>query len=130
MKKEEKRAELKKLPDGELEVMQAVWACKGAVTRKKIEDVLFEDHKMAATTLLTFLSRLADKGYIEVKKDEREYRYKAIVSRREYLADQSRRFVGKLCGGSMPTFAAALCDSGLSKEEIKELRKLLKEKGE
>ena len=55
----------------------------------------------------------------------RSARYIPLVSREEYLAQQSRRFLEKLCGGSLPAFAAALCDSGLSREELAELRRLL-----
>ena len=49
------------------------------------------------------------------------------VAREDYLAAQSRSFIQKLCGGSLSTFASALYDSGLSKEELEELRELLKE---
>jgi predicted transcriptional regulator len=47
------------------------------------------------------------------------------VSREAYLAGQSRRFLDKLCGGKLSVLAAALCDSGLSRDEIEELRGLL-----
>ena len=49
----------------------------------------------------------------------------APATRAEYLAGQSRSFLDKLCGGSLSVFAAALCDSGLSREELDELRALL-----
>ena len=51
--------------------------------------------------------------------------YTPLVSREEYLAGQSRRFLDKLCGGKLSVLAAALCDSGLSRDEIEELRGLL-----
>lgn len=41
------------------------------------------------------------------------------------LASQSSRFIRKLCGGNLKTFANALCDSGLSKEDLQQLRQLL-----
>ena len=47
------------------------------------------------------------------------------MSKDAYLAAQSRTFFQKLCGGSVPAFAAALTDSGLSREELDELRTLL-----
>ena len=47
------------------------------------------------------------------------------MSREEYLAEQGRRFFRTLCGGNLSTFASALCDSGLSKEELATLRDLL-----
>ena len=116
----------KRLPDSELEVMQALWDCPSPVQRAQIEARMQETHPIAQTTLLTLLGRLAEKGFVESRKEGRSSVYIPLVSREEYLADQSRRFVDQLCKGSVSMFAAALCDSGLSKEDIKELRELLK----
>ena len=116
---------IRRLPDAELEVMQALWACEPPVSRAELEPILEKTHPMATTTLLTLLSRLEEKGFVEVKKEGRGRRYIPLVSKKEYLAAQSRCFVEKLCGGSMSAFATALCDSGLSKEELEELRDLL-----
>ena len=116
---------IRRLPDAELEVMQAVWACEAPVARADIDAKLKGTHPMALTTLLTVLTRLADKGFVRIEKQGRSARYIPLVRREEYLAQQSRRFLEKLCGGSLPAFAAALCDSGLSREELAELRRLL-----
>ena len=117
---------IRRLPDAELEVMQALWDCEQfPALRTDIEEILFRTHEMAMTTLLTQLTRLSEKGFVRIEKQGRRSAYTPLVSREEYLAAQSSRFLHKLCGGSLPTFAAALCDSGLSKEELKELRDLL-----
>ena len=116
---------IRRLPDAELEVMQAVWACEAPVARADIDAKLKDTHPMALTTLLTMLTRLADKGFLRIEKQGRSARYIPLVRREEYLAQQSRRFLEKLCGGSLPAFAAALCDSGLSRQELAELRRLL-----
>lgn len=116
---------IRRLPDAELEVMQAVWACQPPAARADIDRILQETHPMALTTLLTVLSRLAEKGFVEIRKEGRSARYLPLVSRQDYLAQQSRRFVEKVCGGSLPAFAAALCDSGLTREELAQLRELL-----
>jgi len=106
-------------------VMQAVWACAPPAARTDIEAVLYQTHPMAMTTLLTLLTRLSEKGFLTIEKKGRRSYYTPLVSRQDYLASQSRSFFQKLCGGSMPTFAAALCDSGLTQEELDELRELL-----
>ena len=117
----------KRLPDAELSVMQAVWACEPPVARGEIEAILKESHPMAPTTLLTLLSRLSEKGYLRIEKEGRSARYVPLVKREDYLSRQSRRFLDQLCGGSIPAFAAALCGGGLTREEIAELRRLLDE---
>ena len=115
----------RRLPDSELEVMQAIWACQSPVVRTEIEEILFQTHPMAMTTLLTFLTRLSEKGFIRIEKVGRSSRYIPLVSQEDYLSAQSKCFVDKLCKGSISTFAAALCSSGLTKEELAELREML-----
>lgn len=123
------KSKIRRLPDAELEVMQAVWGHPSPVFRKDIEEFLKDRHPMATTTLLTLLTRLSDKGFIQIEKNGRTSCYYPLITEQEYLAAQSNRFFNKLCGGSISTFANALCDSGLTKEELAELRQLL-ERGE
>ena len=118
-------SELRRLPDGELEVMQALWDCEPPATRADVEKAMGEKHPMAVTTLLTLLSRLADRGFLLAEKIGRSNAYTPLISQADYLASQSRSFLDKLCGGSISTFASALCDSGLTKEELEELAQLL-----
>ena len=121
------KSPVRKLPDTELEVMQAIWACDTPVSMAQIDEILKETHPMAVTTLLTLLSRLAEKEFIKIIKEGRSSVYEPLVSQQEYLAQQSNRFLRKLCGGNLSVFATALCDSGLSKEELAELRSLLEQ---
>ena len=116
---------LRRLPDAELEVMQALWACRTPAARSDVEKILFQTHPMAMTTLLTLLTRLSERGFIRIEKVGRSSQYTPLVSQEDYLSAQSKRFVDKLCGGSISTFAAALCNSGLSREELAELRDML-----
>lgn len=120
---------IRRLPDSELAVMQAVWECTPPVSRTDLEEILLPRYPMAQTTLLTLLTRLAQKGFLTIERQGRANVYLPNVTRDAYLADQSRRFVDQLCGGSISLFASALCDSGLSREELDELRKLLEEGG-
>ena len=114
-----------RLPDAELEVMQAIWACKSPVARTDIEEILYKTHPMAMTTLLTLLTRLSEREFITIEKNGRRSYYTPRISQQDYLASQSKTFVDKLCGGSISAFATALCNSGLTKEELAELRDML-----
>lgn len=116
---------IRRLPDAEQEVMQAIWACAAPVARTDIEEILLPEHPMAMTTLLTMLTRLAEKGFISIEKQGRRSLYTPLIAQEDYLAAQSKTFFEKLCGRNISTFAAALCDSGLTREEIAELRSLL-----
>ena len=116
---------IRRLPDAEQEVMQAIWACNAPAARMDIEQILFKTHPMAMTTLLTLLTRLSEKGFISIEKDGRRSYYTPLISQQEYLASQSSSFIKKLCGGNLSVLANALCDSGLTKDEIAQLRILL-----
>lgn len=59
---------IRTLPDAELAVMQAVWACEAPAKRAQLAAILDKTHPMAPTTLLTVLSRLADKGFLRIEK--------------------------------------------------------------
>ncbi len=90
---------IRTLPDAELEVMQAVWACAVPAKRAQIGAILDQTHPMAPTTLLTVLSRLADKGFLRIEKTGRSAEYRPLVAREDYLARQGRKFYDTLCGG-------------------------------
>ena len=115
---------IKKLPNSEFEVMQAIWKCTPPVSRVDIEAHL-KDYPIASTTLFTLLTRLSEKGFIKIEKINRSADYYPLITQDEYLAEQGNRFFKKLCQGNISIFANALCDSGLTKEEFEELKQLL-----
>ena len=118
---------IRRLPDAELEVMQAIWDCIPPVSRSDIEAKVYSSHPMAETTLQTFLTRLSDKGFLQVSIEKRKKYYAPLISREQYQISQSRSFFQKVCGGNLSAFANALCEGGLTKEEVCELRTLLEE---
>ena len=114
--------EIKRLPESELEIMQIIWDKTTPVSRIKT-------HPLAPTTILTLLTRLCEKGFLSLKKEGRTNLYEPLITEKEYLAAESRSFLDRLFHGSVAGFATALCDSGIKREELEELRRLL-EKGE
>ena len=116
---------IKKLPDAELEVMQAIWSFESPVKRSDIDELLKESHPMAQTTLLTLLTRLSDKGFIQIEKVNRSSQYIPLIKEEDYIKEQSKTFFQKLCKGNVSMFANALCDNVLTKEEIEELKAML-----
>ena len=117
---------VKRLPEGEREIMRIIWEETPPVERRTIERALGERH-LAPSTILTYLTRLTEKGFLSVSKDGRSNAYTPLVSQREYLAAESRELLDRLYGGSLRSFAVSLCDGGVSKEEIEELRRMLEE---
>ena len=119
--------DIRRLPDSELELMQIIWDLEPPLSRQDIEEKLPPDRPLAPTTVLTFLDRLREKGFLRAEKRGKTNYYTPLVSRREYLARESRGVLDRLFGGSVSAFATALVDGGVSREEIEQLRKLLEE---
>ena len=63
-------AQTKRLPDAELEVMQTIWTLTPPVTAAEVQQHASSDWKM--TSVLTFLSRLTDKGFLSCTKEGRQ----------------------------------------------------------
>lgn len=118
---------IRRLPDTELEVMQAIWDCTPPVSKADIEEKVYSAHPMAETTLQTLLSRLAEKDFLSVTIHKRKKYYTPLVTQEDYQVSQSKSFFQKVCGGSLCAFANALCEGGLTKEEVAVLRRLLEE---
>lgn len=115
---------MKRLPDTELEVMKALWDRGPDTSRAQLEQDL-APHQWAANTINTYLSRLADKGYISVQRAGKSNRYTPLVSREDYLAFDSRQVLSRLYGSSPRNFVAALAHNGLDQRDLAELRELL-----
>ena len=81
---------IRRLPDAELEVMQAIWACKAPVARADIEKHLFQTHPMALTTLLTLLTRLSEKGFLSIEKVGRRSLYTPLFLRMTTLQPRAK----------------------------------------
>ena len=118
---------IRRLPDTELEVMQAIWNCTPPVSKSDIEAIVYCTHPMAETTLQTLLTRLTEKGFLSVTIEKRKKNYTPLIAREDYQISQSKSFFQKVCGGNLSAFANALCEGALTKEEVAELRKLLDE---
>lgn len=114
------------LSETERQLMQLFWQ-HGEMTSEEVA-ALVADRDWKATTLLTFLSRLAAKGMLHVVRQGRGNLYRPLVSEQDYRLRESRAFLDELYSGSYRDFLAAMVDAhGLNKEELEELRRWLNE---
>ena len=120
---------MKKLPDSELEIMLIIWEYDRPVTRFEIESKLDEDRNLSPTTILSFLSRLQEKGFLDVAKEGKNNIYSAIISKEIYMQTESKNMLKKLYKNSVKNFLAALYDGkSLSEKDLQELEEYIKEK--
>ena len=108
---------------GELEraVMEILWASDGTLSAYDLQERL-EGRELAATTILTVLSRLEKKGFVARTRDARPHRYSAAASREEHMADLMHEVLG---GASNRTAVLERFVGQVSPEEAETLRRLL-----
>ena len=80
-------------------------------------------------TVLTFLSRLVEKGLLETEKRGKLRSYTAAMTREAYKNSETRDFLAQLYGGSVQNLVACMADGGgIPPEELETLRVWLKER--
>lgn len=118
-----------KLPDAELDVMLAIWSVEAPATSPKLMKAIGRERGWKAPTLISFLNRLCDKGFIESYKTGKERCYTPLVDRDEYLQRMTSRFVEQYHSGSVANFLSSLYrGKKLNNEDIEALLAWLKEK--
>ena len=120
---------MKRLPDSELELMMIIWNHDHAVSRKDIEKHIGAEKKWTATTILSFLTRLVEKGFVEVEKRGKINYYRALIKEQDYMNKESKSILEKMYNNSIKNFITALYDgNNLSDKDITELQTFINEK--
>ena len=120
---------MKRLPDSELEIMMIIWELDKPVTRFEIEEQLDKERKLSPTTILSFLSRLQEKGFLEVQKAGKNNVYISLIDKEIYMQTESKNILKRLYNNSVKNFLASLYDGdNLSEEDLSELANYLNEK--
>ncbi|WP_040198219.1 BlaI/MecI/CopY family transcriptional regulator [Candidatus Soleaferrea massiliensis] len=121
--------ELKKLPESELEIMQAVWKNTPPITTHMVMESLNPLKEYKQQTVLTLLNRLHDRGFIRCEKEGRSRLYHPLVSREEYLQFETGRFMEQMHQNSLSSLVAALYrGKNISQEDINDLQRWLEQK--
>jgi predicted transcriptional regulator len=112
---------------GELErsVMDVLWGADGSLNANELRDRLdsgVSGKEVAVTTVLTVLSRLENKGFVERDRSSRPHLYRSVTTRAEHTADLMHEVLG-----AAPDREAALARfiGQVSPEEAETLRTLL-----
>jgi len=118
-----------RLGDLEAEVMAVVWE-KGEATVQEVKDSLESGRSPAYTTVMTVMSRLAEKGILERHKEGRAYLYRPATAQEKLAGSMLRALIGRLYGGSSAHAIAHLieADGGVDDAELARLEKLIQRK--
>lgn len=118
----------KRLSEAEWEVMEVLWSAGQPLTATDIAERVPAGREWTLATVKSLLSRLLAKQAVAPRKDGRRFLYSPSSERDAYVADESRRFVGRLFGGKLsPLFAHMAEEEALDDEDIAAIEALLKE---
>ena len=117
--------------DSELTLMQILWSAGGSAKYAAImEELAKSGNTWQKNTVITLLSRLADKGMLKTSKAGRRNEYIALVTEADYQSAQARTLVSKLYSGSAKGLVATLIQGEmLSEEEYRELKRFWESEG-
>ena len=112
--------------DAELEVLKVLWAGGPATVRDVAKTLRGQRRRLAYNTVLTLLSRLREKGFVEADRRDTAHVFRASVSRDELVGSSLSALADRVCDGTAsPLLLALVRDPRLSSADIAHLRKLL-----
>lgn len=117
---------MQRLSDYELELMKLIWAGGGSAVYAEIAKALEEQGTpWTKNTIVTLLSRLVGKEYLETKKlGLHRNQYIALIEEEEYQTEQTERFLSKVYEGNARGLVATLIQRELlSSEDYEALKK-------
>ena len=107
----------------------AMWAGEPPVNTAYLMEAVGKDKGWKAPTLISFLVRLEDRGYIVSEKKGKERYYTPVADRDKYMQAVTEDFVEHYHGGSFVHLMDTLYkDKSLSEKDIDELLEWLKSK--
>lgn len=106
----------KQLGELEAQVMSVVWE-KGEATVQDVKDSLEPHRKLAYTTVMTVMSRLAEKGLLVRHKEGRAYVYKPADSQEKVAGSLLHSLVQRFYKGATVSAIAQLLET---EEEVDE----------
>ena len=115
------------ISEAEAVVMDVLWRA----APRSAEEILAEVgpvQNWQEGTVKSLLNRLLRKKAVHAERDGRRYLYTPLLMRTQYVQQESKGLLDRLFGGRVAPLVAHFCEQRkLSKKDIAELRKLLRE---
>ncbi len=119
----------KKLPEAEFDVMVAIWDATPPVNTAYLMEAIGKEKGWKAPTLISFLVRLEDRGFISSVKQGKERLYTPVADKDTYMQIATEDFVNHYHGGSFVHLMDILFkDKNLTESDIDDLLEWLKSK--
>src|SRR4051812_584499 len=84
------------LSESELEVLKLLWELGPSTVRDLKAQLSSRGRRWAYTTILTLVTRLQAKGYVDSERDQTAYVFRPLVSREDLLQQRLHRLSDEL----------------------------------
>ncbi|HKR76527.1 MAG TPA: BlaI/MecI/CopY family transcriptional regulator, partial [Rhodanobacter sp.] len=115
------------ISEAEAVVMEVLWRS----APRSAEEILAEvgpAQDWQEGTVKSLLNRLLKKKAVKAERDGRRYLYEPLLSREKYVSQESKGLLDRLFDGRVAPLVAHFSEQRkLTKKDVAELRKLLKE---
>jgi len=119
-----------RISEAEWEIMNVVWRQEPVAANTIVEE-LREKKQWSLATVRTLLRRLVNKGAVGQKAEGKRYIYTALVSMEACVRQESESLWERVLGHAPSSALIYLVKrADLSKEDIQELKRILREKEE
>lgn len=120
---------VKQLPAAEFELMQIIWQNETPISTNQIISHMDEGVRRKPQTILTLLTRLIERGFLESERTGKERLYTPLIAREDYLTFESSQFMKRFHSNSFISLVNTLYQGNqMSDKEIQEIRDWLSEK--
>ena len=115
------------LTNAEEQIMKLLWKLEKAFIRDLLNE--FPEPKPAPTTVITLIKRMIDKGFVSYRQCGNSREYFPLVTKTDYFSEHLNGLIKDFFNNSKAQFASFFAnETGLSQEELKELRDLVDKK--
>ena len=128
-RKEQDMDNVRRLPDAEFDVMNVLWECNvSPVNTAYLMENVGKQKGWKAPTLISFLSRLEERGFVHSEKKGKERYYYADAVKEEYIRGVTIDFLSRYHSGSFVKMMDLMYGkNSMSSKELDEMLKWLQE---
>lgn len=110
--------------ESEMEILRVLWQAEEPLRLAPLMEALeTQGKRWKPNTVLTFLTRLHEKGMVEIHKEGRFNTYVASLTEEAYMASLTQSFVRTVYGGDAKELIAALMrQERITRKDMDELQ--------
>jgi BlaI family transcriptional regulator, penicillinase repressor len=115
------------ISEAESVVMEVLWG-QNPLSSEAVVAALANEQDWQEATIKTLLNRLLKKGAVRATKEQRRYLYSPVLTREQWLSDESKGFLNRLFNGRVDPMVAHFGQhEKLSKKDIADLKRIIAE---